>query len=53
MKGTKEIGPSNQALLAEWKLLVDGENPIARTNVAPIVGAPAEPSLPPSLRSAS
>ena len=34
-----------QALLAEWKLLVDGENPIARTNVAPIVGAPAEPSL--------
>lgn len=34
-----------QALLAEWKLLVDGENPIARTNVAPVVGAPAEPSL--------
>ena len=34
-----------QALLAEWKLLVDGENPIARTNVAPIGGAPAEPSL--------
>jgi hypothetical protein len=34
-----------QALLAEWKLLVDGENPIARTNVAPLVSAPAEPSL--------
>ena len=34
-----------QALLAEWKLLVDGENPIARTNVAPLVGAPPEPSL--------
>ena len=32
-------------LLAEWKLLVDGENPIARTNVAPLVGAPSEPSL--------
>jgi hypothetical protein len=34
-----------RALLAEWKLLVDGENPIARTNVAPLVGAPPEPSL--------
>jgi hypothetical protein len=34
-----------QELLAEWKLLVDGENPIARTNVAPLVGAPSEPSL--------
>jgi len=34
-----------QALLAEWKLLVGGENPIARTNVAPVVGAPTEPSL--------
>jgi hypothetical protein len=32
-------------LLAEWKLLVGGENPIARTNVAPLVGAPSEPSL--------
>ncbi|MBI2217304.1 MAG: RidA family protein [Candidatus Rokubacteria bacterium] len=32
-------------LLGEWGLLVDGENPIARTNVAPLVGAPAEPSL--------
>ena len=34
-----------QALLAEWKLLIGGENPIARTNVAPIVGAPSEPAL--------
>jgi hypothetical protein len=34
-----------QALLKEWDLLVDGKNPIARTNVAPIVGAPSEPSL--------
>jgi hypothetical protein len=34
-----------QELLAEWKLLVDGANPIARTNVAPLVGAPSEPSL--------
>jgi hypothetical protein len=34
-----------RALLAEWTLLVDGENPIPRTNVAPVVGAPGEPSL--------
>ena len=34
-----------QALLADWKLLVDGANPIARTNVAPVSGAPREPSL--------
>jgi hypothetical protein len=34
-----------RGLLTEWGLLVDGENPIARTNVAPLVGAPTEPSL--------
>ena len=34
-----------QALLKEWDLLVDGQNPIARTNVAPVVGAPGEGSL--------
>src|SRR5205823_3566193 len=34
-----------QALLKEWNLLVDGANPIARTNVAPVAGAPPEPSL--------
>jgi hypothetical protein len=34
-----------RALLREWGLLVDGENPIPRTNVAPLVAAPAEPSL--------
>src|SRR5262249_7525264 len=34
-----------QALLKEWNLLVDGANPIARTNVAPVRAARAEPSL--------
>jgi hypothetical protein len=34
-----------RALLGEWGLLVDGENPIPRTNVAPVVGAPSEPCL--------
>jgi hypothetical protein len=32
-------------LLAEWEIPVDGENPIARTNVAPEVAPPADPSL--------
>jgi hypothetical protein len=32
-------------VLAAWGLLVDGQNPIARTNVAPVAGAPREPSL--------
>jgi hypothetical protein len=34
-----------QALLKEWSLLVDGANPIARTNVAPLLGPPPEPAL--------
>ena len=34
-----------RALLGEWGILVDGENPIPRTNVAPVIGAPSEPSL--------
>lgn len=34
-----------RALLTDWEILIDGENPIARTNVAPVVGAPTEPSL--------
>lgn len=32
-------------LLGEWGLLVGGQNPIARTNVAPVLGAPAAASL--------
>ena len=32
-------------LLTEWDLLIDGGNPIARTNVAPVLYHPAEPSL--------
>lgn len=34
-----------RALLGEWGLLVGGRNPVARTNVAPVVGPPPEPSL--------
>jgi hypothetical protein len=32
-------------ILRSWGLFVDGVNPIARTNIAPDVVAPAEPSL--------
>lgn len=38
--GFDEFNAGYQALLKDWNLLVDGENPIARTNVAPVVGAP-------------
>jgi hypothetical protein len=31
--------------LVEWGLLVDGQNPVARTNIAPEVLPPAEPSI--------
>jgi hypothetical protein len=34
-----------RALLADWGILVDGDNPIPRTNVAPVAAAPREPSL--------
>jgi len=43
--GFDSFNAGYQALLAEWKLHVDGDNPIARTNVAPVTGAPREPSL--------
>ena len=32
-------------VLKSWEILQDGLNPVARTNVAPEVGPPAEPSL--------
>ena len=43
--GFDDFNKGYRALLDEWGILVDGENPIPRTNVAPVVGAPAEPSL--------
>jgi hypothetical protein len=44
-EGFAEFNAGYQAQLEAWGLLIDGANPIARTNVAPLVGAPAEPSL--------
>jgi hypothetical protein len=43
--GFDSFNAGYQALLKEWDLLVGGQNPIARTNVAPVVGAPTEASL--------
>lgn len=43
--GFDEFNRGYRAILEDWKLLVDGANPIARTNVAPVVGPPPEPSL--------
>lgn len=43
--GFAEFNAGYVQLLAEWEIPVDGENPIARTNVAPEVAPPAEPSL--------
>jgi hypothetical protein len=43
--GFREFNAGYERLLAEWNLLVGGHNPIARTNVAPAVAAPAEPAL--------
>jgi hypothetical protein len=43
--GFDDFNAGYQALLKDWNLLVEGQNPIARTNVAPVVGAPAEAAL--------
>ena len=34
-----------QSILADWDLYIDGRNPVARTNIAPVYAAPQEPSL--------
>ena len=43
--GFAEFNAGYREQLVAWGLLVDGANPIARTNVAPLVGAPLSPSL--------
>jgi hypothetical protein len=44
-EGFAEFNRGYQTLLADWDLLVDGRNPVARTNVAPTVAPPQEPAL--------
>ena len=43
--GFAEFNAGYRAVLESWGLFVDGANPIARTNVAPLVAPPSEPSL--------
>lgn len=43
--GFAEFNRGYCALLEEWDLLVEGRNPVARTNVAPAIAPPAEPAL--------
>jgi hypothetical protein len=43
--GFGEFNSGYVKLLRSWDLLVDGVNPVARTNVAPEIDPPAEPSL--------
>ena len=43
--GFDDFNRGYQALLADWKILVGDDNPIPRTNVCPVAGAPREPSL--------
>jgi hypothetical protein len=43
--GFAEFNEGYRALLGEWGILIGDDNPIPRTNVAPVVAAPSEPSL--------
>lgn len=43
--GFDQFNAGYRGLLADWGILVGDDNPIPRTNVAPVVGAPVEPSL--------
>lgn len=43
--GFADFNREYRSILEDWDLLVDGLNPVARTNVAPAVRPPAEPSL--------
>ena len=44
-EGFKDFNKGYVAVLEQWGIVRDGLNPVARTNVAPEVSPPAEPSL--------
>jgi hypothetical protein len=44
-QGFRDFNQRYVSILKEWGLLIDGVNPVARTNVAPHVLPPAEPSV--------
>jgi hypothetical protein len=43
--GFAKFNEGYRAVLADWGILVGDDNPIPRTNVAPVFAPPAEPSL--------
>lgn len=45
MGGFTEFNQGYCKVLESWGLFVDGQNPVARTNVSPVVNAPSEPML--------
>jgi len=44
-EGFADFNRGYVAVLEEWKLFRDGVNPVARSNVAPVVDPPSEPSF--------
>lgn len=44
-QGFSDFNTTYIQVLKDWAIVVDGLNPVARTNIAPEIGAPAEPSL--------
>lgn len=45
MEGFIEFNKEYKQLLDNWNMMVDGINPVARTNVSPVVNPPTEPLL--------
>lgn len=43
--GFADFNAEYAAILKQWGVFVDGVNPVARTNVAPVIHPPREPSL--------
>ncbi|MDQ2901544.1 MAG: RidA family protein [Acidobacteriota bacterium] len=44
-RGFNEFNASYVRVLRDWGIFHDGVNPVARTNIAPAIGAPSTPSL--------
>jgi hypothetical protein len=44
-QGFAEFNAGYAEILQSWDIFVDGVNPVARTNVAPVTGFPKEPAL--------
>jgi len=45
LQGFVDFNDVYRGLLKDWNMMIDGTNPVARTNVAPMVNPPSEPML--------